>query len=58
MLEGRAAIQDFSRLEEWTDRNHMEFNNYKCKILHLEWNNPRHQQSLGSSFAEKDQVSW
>lgn len=59
MVEGIAAIQkDFSRLEKWTDMNHMKFNNGKWKSLHLGWNNPMHQQRLGSSFAEKDQVSW
>jgi len=37
----------------------VKFNNEKCKILHLERDNPRHQGMLGcrqleSSFAEKD----
>jgi len=44
MLEGRATIQwDFSSLKKCTDRNHTKFNNGKCKILHLGWNNPMHQ---------------
>lgn len=44
MLEGRAAIQrDFSRVEKWTDKNHMKYNNSNCRILHLGWNKHVHQ---------------
>ena len=36
------------RLEKWTSRNLMKFNNGKCKVLHVERNNPRHQDRLGT----------
>lgn len=39
----------------------MKFNTGKCRVLHVEKNNPRHQYSLGadqleSSLVEKDLV--
>jgi len=47
------------RLESWAERNLMRFNKGKCRILHLERNNPMHQYRLGadlleSSSAERD----
>jgi len=60
IAEGRAAVQrDLIRLEKWTHRNLMHFDNGKAKALPLEQNNPRHQHMLGatqleSSSADKD----
>jgi len=57
--EGHAASQrDLSRLAKRAERNLMKFNKEKCKVLHLQRNNPRHQDmlgaaQLGSSSAEK-----
>ena len=36
------------KLEKWTSRNLMKFNNGKCKVLNVERNNPRHQDRLGT----------
>lgn len=42
-FEGRAAIQrDLGRLEEWTNRNFIEFCKDKCLMLHLRRYNPLH----------------
>ncbi|KAF4802554.1 hypothetical protein TURU_025062 [Turdus rufiventris] len=55
-----AALQkNFNRLERWAERNSLKFSKGKCRILHLEKNNPLHQdslgaQQLGSSSEEKE----
>ena len=47
MPGGYAVIQrDFDRLENRADRNLMEFNKGKCKVLQQGRNNPRHQYKL------------
>ncbi|GAB0203569.1 methylenetetrahydrofolate reductase [Grus japonensis] len=51
--EGHAAIQrNFNRLEKWANRNLMQFNKGKSKVLHLGRNNPRHQYMLGATQLE------
>lgn len=35
------------RLEKWADGNLKKFNKGKCKVLHLQRNNPRKQYALG-----------
>ncbi|GAB0183536.1 mitochondrial enolase superfamily member 1 [Grus japonensis] len=58
--DGCAAIQrDLNRLEKWAGNGFMEFNKWKCGVLHLGRNNPMHQYMLGatqleSRCAEKD----
>lgn len=57
--KGHAAIhRDLDRLEEWADKNLMNFNNMKCRDLHLGRNNPSNQYipeatQLESITAEK-----
>uniref|UniRef100_A0A8B9G0K6 Reverse transcriptase domain-containing protein n=1 Tax=Amazona collaria TaxID=241587 RepID=A0A8B9G0K6_9PSIT len=58
-LEGRNAIQrDLDTFVRWADAN-LNFNDAKCKVLHLGQSNPRHSYRLGreeiwSSPVEKD----
>lgn len=49
LLEGHASIQrDFNRLGKWANRNTLEFNKEKCRVLHVGKNIPRNQGMLGS----------
>jgi len=47
MLEGRDAIQmDLDRLQRWVHANLMKFKKANCKVLHLDWGNPKNRYRL------------
>jgi len=52
-LERRDAIQrDLNRLERWACVNLLKCNQAKCKVLHVNWGNPKHKYRLGRECIE------
>lgn len=48
--KGRDAIKgDMDSLEKWIDKNLMNLNNTKFKLLILSWNNARYEHKTGKS---------
>ncbi|KAJ7398060.1 hypothetical protein BTVI_128897 [Pitangus sulphuratus] len=43
---------DLVRFERWVHMNLMKFNNAKCKVLYLDWSNPKHKYRLGREWIE------
>lgn len=59
-LERRDGIQkDPDRHERWAFVNVMKFSEAKCKILHLDWGNPKHKyrEWIKGNPVEKD-LGW
>lgn len=51
---GCATIQkDLNRPKNWRERDLMESDQQKYKILHPGWNNPRHHHTLGINSLER-----
>lgn len=52
-LEKCVCVYDSYCLEKSAHMNPMKFNRSKCKVLHLDWGNPRLGQPIGTSPVEK-----
>lgn len=55
--KGHAVFQmHINRLEEWEDRNIINFSKGKCNVLHLGRNNYRHQYLLEATQLERNLI--
>ena len=45
----RSLQQDLEKLEEWSRKRLMKFNELKCKVMYFGRNNPKHTYVLGNS---------
>ncbi|GAB0196966.1 hypothetical protein GRJ2_002161900 [Grus japonensis] len=43
---------DLDRLERWAYANRKKFSEAKCKVLHIDWGNPKHKYKLGGEWIE------
>jgi len=53
MTKGRDVIQrNLDRLKRWACANLMKFNKAKCKVLHMDQDNPKYKYRLGREWIE------
>lgn len=55
--EGCVALQrELERLRRWAEKKHLKVNKDKCRVLHLENINPRHQDRLGPCVQQENEA--
>lgn len=47
--------EDITKLQEWSNNWLLQFNEDKCKVMHLGRGNPEHQYHMGSTLLETTQ---
>lgn len=51
-------LRDLDSLGNWANKNCMRFNKDKYEVLHLEWNNLKWQNRLGTDWLQRTWGFW
>jgi len=56
LIQCKAVLPFSETWTDWAERNLVKFTKGKCRVLHLERNNPMHQYRLGVDLLESSSV--